>query len=349
MTPSAPAADPIDDPRWDTFVERHPCGHFLQSCAWARVRSDQGWRVERTVITEDDGRIVAGAQVLLRLRLGGTIAYVPRGPVVAPDDPAWPALVRALRDRYRHRVVALRLEPHWVDAPPARAALGAFGLRETAALQPPSTLRLDLTLGPDALLARMKPKWRYNIGLAERQGVTVALGGAGDRGRFEELLHATATRHGLAERSPGYHGAVAAAFGADRARLWLARCEGQLLAAALVVRYGDTATYLYGASSDEMRERMPTHAVQWAAIRDACALGLRHYDFWGVPDAVGRAWAAGDDPDAVPPETGGLWGVWRFKRGFGGSVWRAVGAFDDVYAPLRYGLGSRLAARIRSR
>ncbi|MFN8424520.1 MAG: peptidoglycan bridge formation glycyltransferase FemA/FemB family protein [Anaerolineae bacterium] len=349
MIRPSPAADEIDDPVWDAFVERHPCGHFLQSSAWARLRRGQGWRVERTILSGRDGRPIAGAQVLTRRRLGGLVAYVPRGPVVEPDDPAWPELVRELRRRYRRRAVALRLEPHWADAPAARAALASQGLRETAPLQPPSTLRLDLTIGPDALLAQMKPKWRYNIGLAERQGVTVARGAAADRAVFEELLHATAARHGLAERPAGYHTAVAEAFGEDRARLWVARAEGRALAAALVVHHGDTATYLYGASSGELRERMPTHAVQWAAIRDACAAGLRRYDFWGVPDAVGRAWAAGADPDDVPAETGGLWGVWRFKRGFGGSVWRAVGAFDDVYGPLRYRIGARLAERGRRR
>jgi len=33
-----------------------------------------------------------------------------------------------------------------------------------------------------------------------------------------------------------------------------------------------------------------------------------------------------------------LWGVYRFKRGFGGEVKRAVQAMDRVYNPLLYRL-----------
>ncbi|MCC7019428.1 MAG: peptidoglycan bridge formation glycyltransferase FemA/FemB family protein [Ardenticatenales bacterium] len=333
----------IDDGPWDAFVASHPSGHFLQGSAWARVRSAHGWTVERTVVVGRDGALVAGAQVLLRRRLGGWIAYAPRGPVASAADPVWPVLLAALRDRYRRRVVVLRLEPHWTDAPGARSVLGESGLVEAAPIQPPSTLLLDLTLGPTALLAAMKPKWRYNIGLAERQGVVVEAGSADDFDTFEDLLHATARRHGIGERARGYHAEVAAAFG-PAARLWVARASGRTLAAALIVHHGTTATYLYGASGDDDRQRMPGHAVQWAAITDACAAGMARYDFWGVPDGIGRSWAAGGDPDVVPPETGGLWGVWRFKRGFGGMVWRAVGTWDDVYAPLRYRAAGRIAA-----
>lgn len=340
--PLRPLDRPPDD-RWDAFVAGHPNGHLLQSSAWGRLRAAQGWRVERTALVDGAGTIVAGAQALVRRRLGGAVAYVPRGPVVDPCHPAWPALLDALRSRHRRRAVALRLEPHWTDAPDARTALQRAGLRPGPALQPPSTLVLDLSVGPEALLAAMKPKCRYNIGLAARSGVTVSTGTAADLGVFEDLLHVTARRHGIGERPRGYHAAVARAFGAA-AHLYLARAEGRVLAAALVIHHGPTATYLYGASSDAERHRMPGHAVQWAAISAAAAAGLTRYDFWGVPDAVGRAWADGDDPDAVPPGSGGLWGVWRFKRGFGGQVWRAVGAFDDVYAPLRYAIGARLAA-----
>ncbi len=344
MTAVLLPADAIADDRWDAFVAGHARGHFLQSAAWGRLRAAQGWQVVRTALRDERGALVAGAQALVRRRLGGAVAYVPRGPVVEPGSDAWPALLAALRARHRPSTVALRLEPHWTDDAAGRAGLDRAGLRVAEPLQPPSTLVLDLTRGPEALLAAMKPKWRYNIGLAARSGVEVGRGGDGDLDAFETLLSATARRHGLGARPAGYHAAVAAALG-PAARLFVARAAGEVLAAALVVHHGRTATYLYGASSEAQRQRMPSHAVQWAAITDAAAAGLAAYDFWGVPDAVGRAWAAGGDPDAVPPGEGGLWGVWRFKRGFGGAVWRAVGAADDVYAPLRYAAGAWLERR----
>ena len=67
--------------------------------------------------------------------------------------------------------------------------------------------------------------------------------------------------------------------------LFLAEYEGRPLAGVMVFVLGDTAAYLYGASSNEERQRMPTYAVQWAAMEWAKTQGCRRYDLWGVPDA----------------------------------------------------------------
>ncbi len=356
------ASAAIDDAAWDAFVAGHPFGHCLQSAAWGRVRAAQGWQVRRVVVDAgaaggaEIGALrgappngpTAGAQLLVRRRLGGAVAYVPRGPVCAPRDPAWPALRAALRSAARDCVV-VRAEPHWPDDPPTRAWLTGQGLRPADPVQPPSTVRVDLARGEDAILAGMKQKWRYNVRLAERSGVTVAEGGAGDLDVLEHLVHATAARHGIGARPAGYHAAVwrelnrpPRAPGAG-AHVYVARAGGVPLAAILVAHFGDTATYLYGGSSGEERQRMPNHLLQWAAMRHAAAAGLRWYDFWGIPDAIGQAVAAGASPDDVAAGTGELWGVWGFKRGFGGAVWRSVGAWDDVLAPGRYAIGRAVA------
>ncbi len=347
---NTPIQEVVADPRgraassWDAFVGAHPRGHFLQSWNWGTLRAAQGWRVRRFALPSDSGNDPrAVAQVLERRMAGGVVAYVPRGPVCDPHDVAWPQLIEGLRTILGRKAVVLRVEPHWRDTPAHRAALTNVGLRPGPAVQPPSTLRLDLTGEPDTIQAQMKAKWRYNIRLAARKDVIVREVGATMLPTFERLTAQTATRQGIAARAAGYHSAVHAALG-DAGHLYAAEHEGRILAMIYVVHFGHTATYLYGASSEEERSRMPNHALQWAAMQAARAAGLREYDFWGVPDAVGRAAAAGDDPDAVPAAEEGLWGVWRFKRGFGGEVWRAVGAYDDVYAPLRYALGLRLRA-----
>jgi lipid II:glycine glycyltransferase (peptidoglycan interpeptide bridge formation enzyme) len=97
----------------------------------------------------------------------------------------------------------------------------------------------------------------------------------------------------------------------------------------MVFAWGKTAAYFYGASSDEERQRMPTYAVQWAAIRWAKARGCQVYDMWGIPDAVEEELEA-----SFTERTDGLWPVYRFKRGFGGEIKRTVGAADRVYNPL---------------
>lgn len=332
---------------WDRFVASHPDGHFLQGSGWGNLRADQGWRVQRIAVRDGSGAMVAGAQVLARRSPLGPVAYVPRGPVCRPGHPAWSTLLDAVASAGGRHAVAVRLEPGWPDSLEVRAWLMDQGLRPSEAVQPPTTVLVDLAPAEATLLAGMKQKWRYNIRLAERHGVRVRLGAAEDLPLLGELMAATARRDAFHARPAGYYAAVWHAL-QPHSRLYLAEWSGRALAASLVVHHGPAATYLYGASSDHERQRMPNHLLQWEAMRRAKAEGLLRYDFWGVPDALGVAAGQGRDPDSVPVGRDGLWGVWGFKRGFGGTVWRAVGSWDMILAPRRYAVARwALAARRR--
>jgi peptidoglycan pentaglycine glycine transferase (the first glycine) len=329
-----------EDDRWDAFVASHRYGHLLQSSGWSRFRSGWGQRPCRVAVEDAHGRIVAGAQMLIQDTRAGAVAYVPRGPTCAPADESWPLLREAVR-RHSGGSIAVRLEPHWPDSAETRRWLRAAGLRAARPVQPPSTVRIELTRAEAALLATMKQKWRYNVRLAQRHGVEVRLGGAQDLDAFGALLEQTARRDGFATRPAAYYADAWRAFGSD-AHLYLAERQGQLLAAIMVFHFGDTATYLYGASADAGREHMPNHLLQWEAMRAARDEGRRWYDLWGIPDAIGRAAVDGRPLAGVDTGRGGLWGVWGFKRGFGGEVWRSVGAWDEVYAPARYRIATGL-------
>ena len=126
----------------------------------------------------------------------------------------------------------------------------------------------------------------------------------------------------------------------------LAEDEGEMLAAIAVFALGTRAWYMWGASGESGRNLMPNHALQWAAMRWAKARGCTLYDLWGIPDEVGA------NPDAyTEPESwgeGGLWGVYRFKQGFGGQVVRYTGAWDMPLSRPGYAL-YKLALRVRRR
>ncbi|MBE0696469.1 MAG: peptidoglycan bridge formation glycyltransferase FemA/FemB family protein, partial [Anaerolineaceae bacterium] len=68
---------------------------------------------------------------------------------------------------------------------------------------------------------------------------------------------------------------------------------------------------------------MPAYLLQWQAMRWAKAHGCSEYDLWGVPDEDEETLEAGFEKRAD-----GLWGVYRFKRGFGGTLVRTAGAWD---------------------
>lgn len=323
---------------WDALVASDLHGHLLQTWAWGELKSAFGWTPLRVAVARD-GALVAGAQALYR-RLGPlTLGYIPKGPALAEDSPEaaallWQGLRRASR---RMRAVSLKVEPEWRDAETQRHAwLRAHGLRPSAeCIQPRRTVIVDLRGEEEALLARMKPKWRYNIRLSMRRGVTVREGGEADLGAFHRLMEITGRRDGFGIHSAAYYRRAWALFASeDRARLLLAEYEGELLAGLLAYAFNGQAWYLYGASGEAHRDLMPNHQLQWRAMQWARSLGCTQYDLWGITD---------EDP-ASP--TAALSGVERFKLGFGGEVVRYVGAYDHDYAPpLAWALRRALALR----
>ncbi|MGE5265593.1 MAG: lipid II:glycine glycyltransferase FemX [Acidobacteriota bacterium] len=328
------------DPRaWDDFVLAGG-GHLLQSAAWGILKSRFGWTALRLALGQN-GAWMAGAQVLFRrLPLGLCLAYVPRGPVGDPSQrQPFAVLLDALISAAKARgAFALKIEPDWhtpsVWTLPLAGGPQPWRVEAGLTIQPAATLHVDLTPEPDAILAAMKPKWRYNIRLAERKGVSVRQGGADDISRFYRLLEITGARDRFGIHSLDYY---RAAFDLlqDHARLFLAEYEGELLAAIFVTAFGADGIYLYGASGNAHRERMPNHAVQWAAMQWAKSRGCTRYDLWGIPDPEGKdKERSGETPsrnEGSLPE-----GLYRFKQGFGGKVVRYAGPCDIVFSPFKY-------------
>ncbi|GAB4479556.1 MAG: peptidoglycan bridge formation glycyltransferase FemA/FemB family protein [Anaerolineae bacterium] len=320
---------------WDTFVAERG-GHILQTSTWGAFKRAFGWR-DQIVALCRDGRLAAGALVLYRpLPLGlGTIAYVPRGPILDWDDePLTDALLNTLDDAAAYRrAMALKLEPDGEDSPALRARLEALRFRPSPqTVQPPRTIVLDLTGTEDDILARMNQGTRRKIRMAARRGVAIRMGGMADLESFNALMQATGSRNAFGVHSPTYYRKVYELF-ADRslAVLLMASYQGRDLAGIMVFALGARAWYFYGASSDEERERMPNYGLQWEAVRWARARGCTEYDLWGIPDEQEEVLEA-----QFQDRSDGLWGVYGFKRGFGGRVVRAPGAWDRVYNPLLY-------------
>lgn len=332
---------------WDAFVAGSPQGHLLQSSAWGGFKEEFGWQVLR-ITGEDRGRIVCGAQALLRPTLGGPVVYVPRGPVIAPDDQALPALLDALSTAARGKgAVFLKLEPDWSDGALPASDLEALGFqRGDQMIQPRSTIVVDLQPDEDEILMNMKSKWRYNIRLAGRKDVKVRRVTEEDLSTFYDLLQITSDRNEFDIHERGYYEAAWRHFHPqDLAELFLAYYDDELLAGLMAFRFGDTAYYLYGASSNRHRNRMPNHLLQWKAIQWAKEHGCTWYDFWGIPDEIGEAATRGKSIEKKGQ--GGMWGVYRFKQGFGGQVVRTIGAFDQVFKPARYWLGTHVRLILR--
>ncbi|HSL29405.1 MAG TPA: peptidoglycan bridge formation glycyltransferase FemA/FemB family protein [Anaerolineales bacterium] len=305
---------------WNQFLHNHPNAHLLQTGEWGELKSAFGWKAVRIV----SGK--AGVQVLYRqLPLGFTVGYLPK---VNPDRVLWAEIDSVSK---KHRAIFLKWEADsWEGEHPSSITRYSPLSTSPHNIQPPRTIIVDLRSDPEVILARMKQKTRYNIRLAEKKNVTVRAWE--DVGSFHAMMVATGQRDGFGVHSREYYRrAYELLQPRQMAELLVAEYEGKPLAALFIGRNGNRAYYLYGASTDEERNRMPTYLLQWEAMKWAKACGCEEYDLWGVPDEEEATLEANFEK-----RNDGLWGVYRFKRGFGGQLKRAVQAMDRVYNPLLY-------------
>ncbi|PID86073.1 MAG: hypothetical protein CSB13_04860 [Chloroflexi bacterium] len=331
-----------EDAEWDAFVAAHPNGSILQTAAWAALKNKFNWGSQRVWLRKD-GKLVAGGQILFRSKALGIIkiGYMPHGPLVNwEDDEQVKVLLNQIdQAAYKRGAGILKMEPLLWQADMPADAWGSLCekhdiLAHTDTIQPPNTVMLDLQPDLDEIMKRMKSKTRYNIRLSGRKGIVVRPGTKEDLPVFNGLMRVTGHRDGFGIHDPQYYKTVYDLFAPDNhLALFIAEFEERPLAAIMVSSFGNKAIYLYGASSNEERQRMPTYALQWAAIQWAKAQGCTSYDLWGIPDASAEELEA-----HFTNRHDGLWGIYRAKRGYGGQVQRTVGAADRVYNNMVYKL-----------
>lgn len=313
---------------WNEYLRSCPDAHLLQTGEWGELKSGFGWEPVRIV----SGR--AGAQILFRKTLLGlTIGYLPK-PVfhkelLANSDSFWREIDSACQ---QHRAILLKIEPDLWEKPIARNfVITNHELRISPQnIQPPRTIIVNIRGSEEEILARMKQKTRYNIRLAEKKGVTVHAWD--DIESFHKMMLVTGDRDKFGVHSLEYYRrAYQLFYPSEMCELLVAEYERKPLAALMVFARGRRAWYFYGASTDEERNRMPTYLLQWEAMKWAKARGCEEYDLWGIPDEEEATLEANFEK-----RQNGLWGVYRFKRGFGGELKREAQAVDRVYNPLLY-------------
>lgn len=331
---------PQERGRYNNFVAAHPKGHFLQSWEWGEVKSFTDWH-PLPLVLEEDGQIVASLLLLKRcLPLPGvnrSILYSPRGPVCdAHNGELLGALFAAARKVARDEgAIFLKIDPDVkVEDTAFIHCLQANGFNRSTSsegfdgVQPTFVFRLDITPSEEELMANFHQKWRYNIRLAERKGVTVRPAQTKDDLRsFYRVLKETAERDHFLIRGYEYFDKIWEAMVPNLARYFIVEYEGQVVAGSLAMIMGEKAWYLYGASSNSYRSVMPNYLMQWQMIKWAKSNDCRLYDFRGVSGDVSE-----DNP---------LYGLYRFKKGFGGEFTEFVGDWDVVYSPAYYWLWTR--------
>jgi lipid II:glycine glycyltransferase (peptidoglycan interpeptide bridge formation enzyme) len=171
----------------------------------------------------------------------------------------------------------------------------------------------------------MKQKTRYNVRLAARKGIEIRDGTPADLDDFYRLYQETAGRDEFFLQPKSIYERMFCLFReAGAFAMLLAHHGGQLIAAVTLVRFGRTCWYLQGASANRHRNLMATYLLQWESIKRAKTWGCTLYDFRAVPDVL--------RPDQD------MYGVYRFKEGFGGHRVTGLHAHGAPYSAVAYGL-----------
>jgi peptidoglycan pentaglycine glycine transferase (the first glycine) len=344
---------------WDAHTVDAPGGHVLQSRAWAAHREEAGWRAARLVF--DDGFRV----LVLRRRfpwIGGSSAYVPRGPIAAAEDPVRTAdrLIALAEHLARAGVAVVAADPEIPAATGFAKRLADAGFARIEEIQP-SRHRITLGLAgrdPDDVLGAIAKSTRQRIRKAEKDGIVVIRhdgrlppSGVGEGfaapaeppetalDRFYDLLLETGERRqfsfGPRDRFLAWWRAALAA--GHLVYLEARTAEGVPQAGLVLYRHGDRLSTVHSGDHADARRDHPgaLHLLRWRAVELALREGRSEMDLGGVDVAGARR---------EPREGEQLWGLYQHKRSFGGEWLELSGAHERVIDPTRYRVG-RVAAR----
>jgi len=358
---------------WNQLISKLPNPHFLQTYEWGQVKAKYGWIPYYAVWTDDGkfhiadhyqlpitGNCVAATMILKKQILNRgfaarlSILYAPKGPLLDWENAG--LRNRVLNDLQsfakKQGAIFLKVDPDILlgrgipqsadDVPDnAGQAMRSELMRRgwvysSDQIQFQNTVLIDLSASEEEMLARMKPKTRYNVRLAEKKGVVLRVGTAEDLPMLYKMYAETSVRDGFVIRDEEYYKTAWGIFmqpgGQPSAVPLIAEVHGEPVAAIFLFMFAGCAYYVYGMSRNLHREKMPTYLLQWEAMKLAKAGGCTAYDLWGAPEIF-------DESDS-------MWGVYRFKEGLGGEVVRTLGAYDFVPNQLWYKLYAEVMPRI---
>jgi lipid II:glycine glycyltransferase (peptidoglycan interpeptide bridge formation enzyme) len=305
----------------------------MQSSWWADFRTTVGFE-NFGVILKHQSVIVGGATVQkFSWASESCFYYIQDGPVLPGDEAVagevFGAILEAVEGRRqseRQAVSHLRIEPRWQRLPSFVSGFRSLAFGDNF-VEPRKTLCIDLRPSEAAILAQMKPKGRYNIGVAQRHGVSV-IEDTSDQGLadFLSIYEETVARQesqGMKVKPPDYFETLVSLLSSRQCgSIFFAEYHGIRLATAVVVHFGRRATYFFGGSRARDRHIMAPYLLHFEIMRRAKATGHEWYDLWGV--------APQDEPDHPWQK------ISTFKRKFGGVEVNFVPTLDYVYDAAAY-------------
>ncbi len=294
----------------NNFIASQSDGQFLQSWQWGKFQEKVAGKIFRLAVFDGDEILAIATLIKKTLPMGKSYFFCPRGPIIKHTDNDVETIkflfVEINKIAKSEGAIFMRFEP-LQELPSLDSSLF---IKRTIDVEPKKSLILDLTQTEDELLKQMHPKTRYNIRLATKKGVKIIKGDVKDFDDLWQLLCETNNRDNFRLHGKKYYQEMLQ-LDDNFLKLVFAEYRGKKIAANIITNFGDTATYVHGASANESRNLMAPHLLQWHNITTAKELGFKKYDFFGIDE---KKWP----------------GVTRFKKGFSGQEIEYPGTFDLV-------------------
>ncbi|MDD4031978.1 MAG: peptidoglycan bridge formation glycyltransferase FemA/FemB family protein [Bacteroidales bacterium] len=357
----------LSDVRVKDYRELFRTPIVQQTAFWSVVKNKLGWdtvavnfksRTEDLFCQTGSGSAIDSDMLMLIQNINNdeSIAYVPYGPELEPDDQFQGVFLEELSESLRSYLpkncILIRYDlcwesywakeddfydpdGNWMGEPGRESQELRFNIgtinwnfkKSHSNILPVNTIYINLTSGLNRIMERMRPKTRYNINLSLRRGVAVRSAGMESIGVWYELYKETALRNNIYLNDIKYFEAILTSRAENthspaEVKLLIAELNGIPLAAMFLVIAGNRGSYLYGASSGHYRNYMATYALQWEAIKISKARGCTEYDMFGTSP----------NPGTSHP----LYGLYKFKTGFGGELYHSLGCWDYPLDNERY-------------
>ena len=309
----------------DSFVfEQHPEANFLQTANWGKVYELSGDKVFYWGFY-DRKRLVGSCLAILKPAKRGHYLEIPGGPLLEwGDDKLCNEIVQLIKQEAKiNHCVFVRMRPNIADSETQREQLKKMGLvLSPMHLHAEHTVMLDLTQPLETLMDQMRRQTRYEVRRSHKLKIAVSSDSSQEAfNSFYSLQLETAKRQGFIPSSREFILNQQRAFG-DKARIYTATLDGNVLAKGLILLQAPEAIYHEAASTDDGRKYPGAYALQWQVIQDAKRLGLKRYNLFGIapPNSPKHRYA----------------GVTTFKTGFGGEIVNYLPAHDLVVDGMRY-------------
>lgn len=311
--------------KWEDLTKKNSAAGYMQSFFWSEFKNTLGWETFKIGIFEKN-KLIGGAVVSKYSHYKNkSVLYIPEGPVLPFDAVEAETIFHQLIGEIdkvanlkgEKLTSHLRIEPKLTKLPVYFNRFQKAPVNQ----QPLNTLVIDLSVSENEILTQMKPKGRYNIKVARKYGIEVFTVKPQEGLKvFLQLYNKTLERNNFEGKNKDYFERLIYVLSsqADLGEFFFAKHNNSILSSALVIYYGDIATFLFGASSGSSREMMSPYLLHFEIIKKSKQRGLKWYDLYGISP---------EEKDTSHP----WFGFTAFKRKLGGEQINYIGAYDFIY------------------